>query len=69
MYTQFRQTYLLSTCIASGDGSEQQVQAELKLFDKPDALSNMILVVEDTELHVHKEVCKEKAAIFKELYP
>ena len=29
---------------------------ELRMFDEPDPLSNVILVVEDAELHVHKEV-------------
>ena len=29
---------------------------ELRLFDEPDPLTNVILLVEDCELHVHKEV-------------
>lgn len=38
---------------------------ELKLFDEADALSNMVMVVEDVELHVHKEVVNFILIVYK----
>ena len=38
------------------DEVEYQTEEKIRLFDEPDALSNMVLMVEDVALYVHKEV-------------
>jgi len=41
---------------------------ELRMFDEPDPLSNVILVVEDAELHVHKEMLASWSPVFMAMF-